>query len=137
MADLPVDVLVNNAGGATDVSFEDIRDHEWDRDVDLCLKGRFLCTQAVLPAMLRRGHGAMVNVVSVNGLAHFRNEAYSAAKAGVLSLTRDIAARYGPYGVRCNARTAGHRSRPPARHSLRRPRGIPVVRHRSRRSRRG
>jgi 3-oxoacyl-[acyl-carrier protein] reductase len=64
MADLPVDVLVNNAGGATDVPFEDIRDHEWDRDVDLCLKGTFLCTQAVLPAMLRRGHGAIVNVAS-------------------------------------------------------------------------
>ncbi|MCW2943775.1 MAG: short-chain dehydrogenase/reductase [Actinoallomurus sp.] len=106
-ADLPVDVLVNNAGGATDVPFEDLGEDQWDRDVDLCLKGTFLCTQAVLPAMLRRGRGAIVNVASVNGLAHFGNEAYSAAKAGVLSLTRSIAVRYGPHGIRCNAVAPG------------------------------
>lgn len=102
-----VDVLVNNAGGAVDVAFEEMSEEAWDRDVDLCLKGTFLCTQAVLPGMVRRGGGVIINVASVNGLAHFGNEAYSAAKAGVLSLTRSVAARYGPHGVRCNAVAPG------------------------------
>ncbi|MCO5974295.1 glucose 1-dehydrogenase [Actinoallomurus soli] len=107
LADLPVDVLVNNAGGATDAAFEELPEDLWDRDVDLCLKGTFLCTQAVLPAMLRRGGGVIVNVASVNGLTHLGNEAYSAAKAGVLSLTRGVAVRYGPGGIRCNAVAPG------------------------------
>ncbi|MCO5999305.1 glucose 1-dehydrogenase [Actinoallomurus rhizosphaericola] len=107
LADLPVDVLVNNAGGATDAAFEELPEDLWDRDVDLCLKGTFLCTQAVLPAMLRRGGGVIVNVASVNGLTHLGNEAYSAAKAGVLSLTRSVAVRYGPGGIRCNAVAPG------------------------------
>lgn len=103
----PVDVLVNNAGGATDAVFEDLGEDDWQRDVDLCLKGTFLCTQAVLPGMLERGGGAIVNVASVNAFVHVGNEAYSAAKAGVLSLTRSIAVRYGPRGVRCNAVAPG------------------------------
>jgi meso-butanediol dehydrogenase / (S,S)-butanediol dehydrogenase / diacetyl reductase len=107
LSDLPVDILVNNAGGATDASLEEMPEEVWDRDVDLCLKGTFLCTQAVLPAMLRRGGGAIVNVASVNGVQYFGNEAYSAAKAGVLSLTRSVAVRYGPAGVRCNAVAPG------------------------------
>ena len=107
LAGLPVDVLVNNAGGATDASFEDLSEDQWDHDVDLCLKGTFLCTQAVLPAMLRRGGGVIVNVASVNALAHFGNEAYSAAKAGVLGLTRSVAVRHGPDGIRCNAVAPG------------------------------
>src|SRR4051812_6004035 len=82
LADTPVDVLVNNAGGATDAAFETLSEEVWDRDVDLCLKGTFLCTQAVLPTMLRRGGGVIVNIASVNGLVHVGNEAYSAAKAG-------------------------------------------------------
>ncbi|MEV5707041.1 glucose 1-dehydrogenase [Actinoallomurus sp. NPDC052274] len=107
LADLPVDVLVNNAGGAVDAAFEELSEDAWDRDVDLCLKGTFLCTQAVLPAMLRRGGGVIVNVASVNGITHLGNEAYSAAKAGVLSLTRSVAVRYGPAGIRCNAVAPG------------------------------
>ncbi|GAB3978321.1 SDR family NAD(P)-dependent oxidoreductase [Actinoallomurus acanthiterrae] len=107
LAGTPVDVLVNNAGGASDAAFETLSEEVWDRDVDLCLKGTFLCTQAVLPAMLQRGGGAIVNIASVNGVVHVGNEAYSAAKAGVLSLTRSVAVRYGPQGIRCNAVAPG------------------------------
>jgi meso-butanediol dehydrogenase / (S,S)-butanediol dehydrogenase / diacetyl reductase len=107
LAGAPVDVLVNNAGGTTDTAFEELGEDDWQRDVDLCLKGTFLCTQAVLPAMLARGGGAIVNVASVNAFVHVGNEAYSAAKAGVLSLTRSVAVRYGPRGVRCNAVAPG------------------------------
>jgi NAD(P)-dependent dehydrogenase (short-subunit alcohol dehydrogenase family) len=103
---MPVDALVNNAGGSTDAAFEELSEQQWDRDVDLCLKGTFLCTQAVLPVMRRHG-GSIVNIASVNGLAHFGNEAYSAAKAGILALTRSVAVRYGPDGVRCNAVAPG------------------------------
>jgi NAD(P)-dependent dehydrogenase (short-subunit alcohol dehydrogenase family) len=107
LSDLPVDVLVNNVGGATDADFTELTDEQWARDVDLTLTGTFLCTQAVLPGMVRRRRGAIVNIASVNGLAHFGNEAYSAAKAGVLGLTRGIAVRYGPDGIRCNAVAPG------------------------------
>ena len=57
--------------------------------------------------MIERGGGAIVNVASVNGLAYFGNEAYSAAKAGMISLTRSVAARYGRHGVRSNAVAPG------------------------------
>jgi meso-butanediol dehydrogenase/(S,S)-butanediol dehydrogenase/diacetyl reductase len=107
LTDLPVDVLVNNVGGCTDAAFTDVTEEQWTHDLDLTLKGTFLCTQAVLPGMVRRGSGAIVNVASVNGLADFGNEAYSAAKAGVLSLTRSVAVRHGPDGVRCNAVAPG------------------------------
>lgn len=102
-----IDVLVNNAAVCTDVAFEEVTDAIWSRDVDVCLKGAFLCTQAVLPVLVGQGGGAIVNLSSVNAQTYAGNEAYSAAKAGILSLTRSIAARYGPRGVRCNAVVPG------------------------------
>lgn len=102
-----VDVLVNNAALCTDTPFDRLSDSEWDQDVDVCLKGPFLTAQAVLPGMVERRRGVIVNISSVNGLAYFGNEAYSAAKAGLLSLTRSLAVRYGPDGIRCNAVVPG------------------------------
>jgi meso-butanediol dehydrogenase/(S,S)-butanediol dehydrogenase/diacetyl reductase len=61
----------------------------------------------VLPGMIERGHGVILNIASVNGLAYFGNEAYSAAKAGMINLTQSIAARYGAHGVRANAIAPG------------------------------
>jgi meso-butanediol dehydrogenase/(S,S)-butanediol dehydrogenase/diacetyl reductase len=102
-----VDVLVNNAGhGAADDLLE-IDEETWQREVDLNLTGPFLCTKAVLPAMIERGSGAIVNIASVNGLAFFANEAYSAAKAGLINLTQSIAVRYGPLGIRANSIAPG------------------------------
>src|SRR5207245_6295547 len=79
----------------------------WDRDVDVGLKSVFLCSKAVLPSMIQRRGGVIVNVASVNGIAALGNEAYSAAKAGVINFTQGVAVRYGGHGVRCNAVAPG------------------------------
>ncbi len=102
-----VDVLVNNAGGGMADDLLEIDEDEWDADVELNLKSAYLCSKAVLPGMIEQGSGVIVNIVSVNGLAFFANEPYSAAKAGLISLTRSIATRYGRHGVRAVAIAPG------------------------------
>lgn len=102
-----VDILVNNAAKATDADFLDLSEEAWDDDVAVTLKGSFLCSQVVLADMVEKGSGVILNISSVNALAYFGNEAYSAAKAGILSLTRSLAVRYGPHGVRVNAIVPG------------------------------
>jgi NAD(P)-dependent dehydrogenase (short-subunit alcohol dehydrogenase family) len=102
-----VDVLVNNAAKCTDIAFDELTEADWNADVDVTLKAAFLTSQAVLPGMVSRGKGAIVNISSVNGVAYYGNEAYSAAKAGLLSLTRSLAVKYGPNGIRCNAVVPG------------------------------
>ena len=103
----PVDILVNNAAKATDADFLDLGEKAWDEDVAITLKGSFLCSQAVLAEMTKNGSGVILNISSVNALAYYGNEAYSAAKAGILNLTRSLAVRYGPSGVRVNAIAPG------------------------------
>jgi len=97
-----IDVLVNNAaiGGGDDILATD--EAEWDRILAVVLKGVFLCTRAVLPRMIEQRRGALVNISSVNGLTGLGEEAYSAAKAGVINLTPNLAVRYGRDGVRAN-----------------------------------
>jgi NAD(P)-dependent dehydrogenase (short-subunit alcohol dehydrogenase family) len=97
-----VDVLVNNAatGGGDDILATD--EATWDRVVAIVLKSVYLCTRAVLPGMIERRRGAIVNISSVNGLMGIGDEAYSAAKAGVINLTQNLAVRYGQVGVRAN-----------------------------------
>jgi meso-butanediol dehydrogenase/(S,S)-butanediol dehydrogenase/diacetyl reductase len=102
-----VDVLVNNAGGGMADDVLEIDEAEWDQDVALNLKSAFLCSKAVLPEMIERGGGVIVNIASVNGLAFFANEPYSAAKAGLISLTRSMATRYGHHGIRAVAIAPG------------------------------
>jgi len=103
----PVDVLVNNAAIADGDDVLKIDEPTWERDVSVVLKSVFLCSKAVLPSMIERHGGAIVNITSVNGLSALGNEAYSAAKAGVINLTQGIAVRYGHHGVRCNAIAPG------------------------------
>jgi len=98
-----VDVLVNNAGGGMADDVLEIDEEAWDQDIALNLKSAFLCSRAVLPGMIERGGGVIVNIASVNGLAFFANEPYSAAKAGLISLTRSMATRYGRQGIRAVA----------------------------------
>jgi 3-oxoacyl-[acyl-carrier protein] reductase len=97
-----IDVLVNNAaiGGGDDVLATD--EATWDRVIAVVLKGVFVCTRAVLPPMLDQRRGAIVNISSVNGLTGLGEEAYSAAKAGVINFTQNLAIRYGARGVRAN-----------------------------------
>lgn len=103
----PVDILVNNAAKATDADFLAVGEKAWDEDVAITLKGSFLCSQSVLPDMTKNGSGVILNISSVNALGYYGNEAYSAAKAGILNLTRSLAVRYGPCGVRVNAIAPG------------------------------
>ena len=102
-----VDVHVNNAGGGFADDVLEISEEEWDGDVEVNLKSAFLCSKAVLPGMIERGAGVIVNIVSVNGMAFFANEPYSAAKAGLINLTRSMATRYGHHGVRVVAIAPG------------------------------
>ena len=102
-----IDVLVNNAGGAAADGVLETDEEAWDAELALNLKAPFLCTKAVLPAMIERGAGAIVNIASVNALASLANEAYSAAKAGLVNLTQSVAVRYGPLGIRANAIAPG------------------------------
>jgi meso-butanediol dehydrogenase/(S,S)-butanediol dehydrogenase/diacetyl reductase len=102
-----VDVLVNNAAVCEGDDILRIDEATWDSDVSGVLKSAFLCSKCVMPGMIERGGGAIVNIASVNGLGYFGNEAYSAAKAGMINLTQSIAARYGPKGIRANVVAPG------------------------------
>ena len=97
-----IDALVNNAaiGGGDDILRTE--EAEWDRVISVVLKSVYLCSRAALPSMLEQGRGAIVNIASVNGLTGLGEEAYSAAKSGVINLTQNLAIRYGPRGVRTN-----------------------------------
>lgn len=79
----------------------------WDDNVTLALKSVYLVTRACLPHLLSKPGNSIVNISSVNGQSGFGEEAYGAAKAGVLNLTQNLAVRYGPQGLRCNAVAPG------------------------------
>lgn len=102
-----IDVLVNNAAFTITGTLDDCSPADWDREFAVTLRGAFLVTRAVLPHMVARGRGAIVNIGSVNGLMYFGNPAYSAAKAGLLNLTRSLAVEAGPRGVRTNMVSPG------------------------------
>ncbi|MEU1086802.1 SDR family NAD(P)-dependent oxidoreductase [Streptomyces sp. NPDC005576] len=99
-----LDVLVNNAyaAGPDAPLFEDESDEVWQRNLDICLGGAFRCSRAALPHLAVSGRGAIVNIGSVNGEQDFGGHSYSAAKAGLASLTRTLAGHAGPRGVRVN-----------------------------------
>jgi len=100
-----LDVLINNAGLTRPTKFLDISEEEYDLVVDVNLKGMFMATQAAVPAMLKRGKGAIVSLSSVSGQRGggvFGTSAYSAAKAGIAGLTRALARELSPQGIRVN-----------------------------------
>ncbi|MCC6315556.1 MAG: SDR family oxidoreductase [Thermomicrobiales bacterium] len=103
----PVDILVNNAGGSFGDDILTFDEDTWDRNFDLVLKSVYLCCREVLPQMIARGSGAIVNIGSVNGLTGIGEEAYGAAKAGMINLTQNMAMKYGPHGVRANVVAPG------------------------------
>jgi 2-hydroxycyclohexanecarboxyl-CoA dehydrogenase len=104
----PVHVLVNDAGIAGLASLEEMTEEQWDRMIAVHLKGAFNCTKAVLPDMRAAGWGRIVNIASVAGLRGAPQLAhYSAAKAGLIGLTKALAAEVGPLGITVNAIAPG------------------------------
>jgi len=111
----PIDILVNNAGMAQtgipvrDARFVDLDREAWDREIERTLSTAFAVTRAVLPAMLERTYGRIVNVSSVTGPLVSNPEAapYSAAKAGMEGMTRALAIEVARRGITVNAVAPG------------------------------
>mgnify|MGYP001072076549 CR=1 FL=1 len=97
-----VHVLINNAGISRHPTIAVTDPAGWQADLAANLNAAFTCAHAVLPQMVTRRAGNIVNVGSVNGLSALGDPAYSAAKAGMISLTRSLAQEYGRYGIRAN-----------------------------------
>ena len=115
-----LDIGVNSAGIAIRGHIEDISEADWDRVLDIDLKGIFLCCQAEGKIMLQRGAGSIVNIVSIS--AHIVNRPqlhghYNTAKAGAFQLTRVCAAEWAGRGVRVNSISPGHTLTPMTAHA--------------------
>ncbi|MGA9408107.1 MAG: SDR family oxidoreductase [Bacteroidota bacterium] len=96
-----VDVLVNNAGVTYFKPFEKTTVKEYDRVMATNLRGVFLCIKSVLPGMVRRRDGCIINILSVSAITTFKNSsAYAATKAGVLALSRGLRAEVRKKGIR-------------------------------------
>jgi 3-oxoacyl-[acyl-carrier protein] reductase len=103
-----VDILVNNAGRNVLSRLVDMTDEQWDTVINVCLRGTFYCCRAVLKPMIQQQRGNIVSLSSVAGLRGSEQQAhYSAAKAGIIGLTRTLALEVAPYNIRVNAIAPG------------------------------
>ena len=103
-----IDILINNAAISIWGSILETEEDEWDKVIDINLKGPYLCSQVVGRLMVERKEGNIINIASIDGLkSNVSESAYSISKAGVIMLTRVLARELGPYNIRVNAVAPG------------------------------
>ena len=104
----PVALVVNNAGITRDKSLAKMTDEDWQAVLSVNLTGAFNVMRALAPAMREAGYGRIVNITSINGMrGKFGQANYSAAKAGLIGLTKTLARELGPKGITVNAVAPG------------------------------
>lgn len=103
-----IDVLVNNAGISNYKLFQEITEEEWDRMINVHLKGMYNCTQQVVPEMIRKREGKIINISSIWGMVGASCEvSYSTAKAGMIGFTKALAKELGPSNIQVNCVAPG------------------------------
>ena len=108
-----LDILVNNAGIIKRIPMLDMDVEDFRQVVDIDLVGPFICAKAVIPGMIKRGHGKIINVCSMmSELGRETVSAYAAAKGGLKMLTKNIASEYGGYNIQCNGIGPGYIATP-------------------------
>jgi gluconate 5-dehydrogenase len=109
----PIDILVNNAGIIKRIPMTEMTVAEWNQVIDVDLTGPFICTKAVLPSMIERGHGKIINACSMmSELGRETVSAYAAAKGGLKMLTKNVCSEYGQFNIQCNAIGPGYIATP-------------------------
>lgn len=108
-----IDILVNNAGITKDSTLAKLTEEDFNKVLDVNLKGVFTCTKAVLPYMLNQGQGRIINITSIVGrYGNFGQTNYGAAKAGVINFTQTWSRELGPKGITVNAVAPGFMKTP-------------------------
>ena len=108
-----VDILVNNAGVIKRIPMTDMTAEDFRQVVDIDLVGPFICAKAVIPGMLAKGHGKIINICSMmSELGRETVSAYAAAKGGLKMLTKNICSEYGEYNIQCNGIGPGYIATP-------------------------
>lgn len=102
-----LDILVNNAGTLKDMPIRDMTEENWDKVIDTCLKGSFLCSKYASEHMIKQNYGKIVNISSRAYLGNPGQANYSSAKAGIVGLTRALAKELGRYYINVNAVAPG------------------------------
>ena len=106
-----VDILVNNAGICQFKPFLELTEEDWDRTLDINLKGYFLCAQACVKEMIKQKSGVIVNIASIAmgqvGVGFLNLAHYCASKGGIVAMTEAMALELAPYGIRVNAISPG------------------------------
>ena len=104
-----VDILVNNAGIIKRIPMVEMTPEEWRQVIDIDLTGPFIMAKAVIPSMIEKGHGKIINICSLmSELGRETVSAYAAAKGGLKMLTKNIAAEYGENNIQCNGIGPGY-----------------------------